>query len=94
MKEITTVLSVLGAAGCWYFVVAYHVTTGGDWRHNPFGQHLMAYTANMGLLLTLIVTARIWPNYPGRQVVTLVLFACLVLQVWWRCVLLHRAQRD
>lgn len=54
----------------------------------------MLFTADLGLLLTLIVAARIWPNYPGRATFTLLLFAGLVVQVVWRCVLLHRAQHE
>lgn len=93
MKELTTALAAVGAAGCWYFVFAYWLTTAGDWRHNPGGRHVMLFTADLGLLLTVIVAARIWPNYPGRSTVTLVLFGLLVVQIVWRCVLLHRAQR-
>ncbi|SBT64206.1 hypothetical protein GA0070622_1176 [Micromonospora sediminicola] len=92
MNDLNTVLAGIGAAACWYFVVAFWVTTGGDWRHNPGGRHVMQFTANLGLLMTLIVLARVWPQYPGRAAVTLVAFAALVAQVVWRCVLLHRAQ--
>lgn len=92
MRDLTTGLAVVGALACWYFVAAYWATTGGDWARNPAGRHVMVFTANLGLLLLLIVTARVWPDYPGRQVITLAAFAALVGQVIWRCVLLHRAQ--
>ncbi|QLQ38004.1 putative phage holin [Micromonospora robiginosa] len=94
MKDLNTVLAVIGAVACWYFVVAFWVTTRGDWRHNPGGRHLMQFTANLGVLMSLIVAARIWPDYPGRTTATFVTFAALVGQVVWRCVLLHRAQHD
>ncbi|MEW2442775.1 putative phage holin [Micromonospora marina] len=92
MNDLNTMLAGIGAAACWYFVVAFWVTTGGDWRRNPGGRHVMQFTANLGLLMTLIVLARVWPQYPGRAAVTLVAFAALVAQVVWRCVLLHRTQ--
>ncbi len=92
MRNAATVLATLGALACWYFVVVFWVTTAGDWRHNPGGRHVMQFTANLGLLLSLIATARLWPDYPGREVVVLVAFALLVVQIVWRCVLLHRAQ--
>jgi hypothetical protein len=92
MRDITNAIAALGAAGCWYFVAAYWVTTRGDWRRTPGGRHVMQFTANLGVLFTLIVSARFWPDYPGRSVVTLVAFAALVVQIGWRCVLLHRAQ--
>lgn len=94
MKDISTILTAVGALACLYFVVRYHVSTGGDWRHNPGGRHLMFFTANMGLLFLLIVAARLWPTYPGRSVVTALFYAALVGQIVWRCVLLHRAQHD
>lgn len=92
MKDAATVLTVIGLAACLYFVAAYHWTTGGDWRHGPGGRHLMGFTATMGLLLGLIVAARLWPTYPGRPIVTLVVYGALVGHLVYRCVLLHRAQ--
>lgn len=94
MRVAGTILAGLGALACWYFVVAFHVTTAGDWLHNRGGRHLMQFTATLGALFTLIVVARFWPAYPGRDVVTLVLFGALVAQVGWRIVLLHRAQHE
>ena len=92
MRDLTTGVAALGAAGCWYFVAAYWVTTRGDWHRTAMGRHVMQFTANLGLLMTLIVAARIWPTYPGRQAVTLAAFAVLVVQIWHRVVLMHRAQ--
>ena len=94
MRDVTTVLAAVGAIGCWYFVVAFWWTTRGDWRHNAGGRHVMLFTADLGLLMTLIVMARIWPHYPGRAEVTLVAFALLVAQILYRCVLLHRTQHE
>lgn len=94
MNNLTAALAVVGAGVCWYFVVAYHVLTGGDWRHNRGGQHVMAFTASLGLLMTLAAAGRVWPDYPGREVVVPAVFATLIGQLVWRCVLLHREQRD
>lgn len=92
MRDLTTAIALLGAAGCWYFVLAYWITTRGDWSRTSGGRHVMQFTANLGVLMTLIVAARIWPDYPGRMVITLVAFTGLVVQIFWRCVLLHKAQ--
>jgi hypothetical protein len=89
----TTGLAGVCAASCWYFVVAFHVLTGGDWRHNPGGRHLMAFTANLGALCTLVVVNRSLGPYPAQRYISLGMFAGLVVQVLWRCVLLHRTQR-
>lgn len=92
MREAGTVLAGVGFLACLYFVLAYQRFTGGDWRNNPGGRHLMEFTGTLGLLLGLIVLARFWPTYPGRDETTLVVFGLLVCQVLWRIVLLHRAQ--
>ncbi|MFI6228868.1 hypothetical protein ACIBCR_16315 [Micromonospora echinospora] len=92
MKDLTTALAVVGAAACWYFVAVYWWTTRGDWAYNRAGRHVMVFTANLGVLMTLAALARVWPDYPGREAVVLVAFASLVAQVVHRCVLLHDAQ--
>ncbi|MER7164484.1 hypothetical protein ABT336_00175 [Micromonospora sp. NPDC000207] len=94
IRDAGTMLAAIGAVACLYFVVAYQVSTSGDWRHSPVGRHLMQFTGCLGLLMGLIVAARLWPEYPGRDQVTLLVFAWLVVQVIWRSVLLHRAQHD
>lgn len=94
MRIASTVLAVAGFAASLYFVIAYHWSTRGDWWRNPGGRHVMEFTVNLGLLFGLIVAARLWGDYPGRDEVTLVLFAWLVGQVVWRSVLMHRMQRD
>ena len=96
MKDITTITTWLagaGAVGCWYFVVAYWWTTRGDWHRTPGGRHIMQFTANLGVLMSMIVAARLWPHYPGRAIITPVAFGGLIVQVYWRISLLHRAQR-
>lgn len=92
MKNFITALAVIGAAAAWRFVVVFWWRTRGDWARNPGGRHVMQMTAYMGLLLTLIVIARIWPDYPGRSAVTGVVFALLIGQLVWRNVLMDREQ--
>ena len=88
-----TVLSVLGAVGCWYFVVAYWALTRGDWHRSAVGRHLMQFMANLAVLFSLIVLARLLGDYPGRPVITTSAYAVFVAQIYWRIVLMHRAQR-
>lgn len=93
MMTAGTVLAAVGAVGCWYFVVAYWWSTRGDWHRSAAGRHLMWFTANLGVLFALVVLARLLGDYPGRQTITTTAFALLVAQVYWRIVLLRRAQR-
>lgn len=90
--NLTTLLAVVGLLACGWFVVAYQVTTGGDWRHSAAGRHLMTFTATLGLLFGLIMLGRAWPDYPGRSVVVPLALAALVVLLVRRCVLLHTAQ--
>lgn len=87
-------LATAGAVGCWWFVISYQVLTGGDWRRTAVGRHLFSFTANLGMILTLITVARFWPAYPGRQLIVVFTFGVLVGQVWYRVILLYRAQRE
>lgn len=92
MKDLITALAVLGTLAAWRFVIVWWWRTRGDWARNPGGRHVMQLTAYLGVLITLIVVARIWPEYPGRSVVTAVFFALLVGQLVWRNVLMDREQ--
>lgn len=94
MRYLTTAIAVTGAVACWYFVIAYWWTTRGDWARNSGGRHVMLFTADLGVLMTLIALARIWPTYPGRDVIVMIAFGGLVVQVVYRCVLLHRVQHE
>lgn len=91
--KIVTTATVIGALGCWYFVVAYWILTHGAWRRSGVGQHLMSFTALLGSLFTIILVNRVLGTYLGRKEITVVLFVLFVIQVIVRCVLLHYEQR-
>ena len=94
MRDAATALTALGAAACWYFVAAYWwLSRGACWK-TAAGRHMQLLTGSLGALLTFIFTARVWPTFPGRPVVTIALYGLVVVQLVWRCVLLHRAQHD
>lgn len=92
MRIATTALAAVGFAGCMYFVAAYWAMTRGAWRQSPVGRHLMAFTFNLGVLLGLVVAARVWGDYPMRVYLSALFFGAFVIQIVYRCVLLHRAQ--
>jgi hypothetical protein len=46
----------------WVFVVLYHVMSGGAWRRDPMGRHIMALTAVDGSIFTMVVLTTWWPT--------------------------------
>jgi len=92
LKNAGTVLTAVGALACFYFVAAYQWETRGSWRKTAGGKHVMGFTAVLGAFFGLVFAARVWPSYPGRDWISLVVFAAAVWQVLWRNVLLYVAQ--
>lgn len=92
MRDFITALAIVGAAAAWRFVIVFWWRTRGDWARNPGGRHVMQLTAYLGVLLTLSVITRIWPNYPGRAPIVGTFFALVVMQLVWRNVLMDREQ--
>lgn len=90
---VITTATAAGALGAWYFVVAYWVLTRGTWRRTGVGNHLMGFTGNLAMLLTLILVNRVLGLYPGRRAITAALFLTFVVQIFVQCVLLHMEQR-
>lgn len=88
------IIGLAGLAGlaAWRFALMFHWRTGGDWRANAGGRHVMVLTADLAALLTLFTVSRVWPDWPGRQAVTLVLMAVLVYQLVRRNVLMDQEQ--
>lgn len=85
-------LLAAGATGAATFIVLY--TMRAQWWHTELGWHLVVFPGSLGLLLTNGLVFRLVGDYPGRDVVNLVLFVVLVAAVWWRVALLVKANRD
>lgn len=85
------VLLGVGIFGCWAFVALY--TKKYRWWTDPFGQHLVAFSACLGLFLTYYGVLVVWPDMPGRGAVRLALFTLLTVVIVWRLVLFGRFTR-
>lgn len=94
MTTAATVLAILGMALSWYFVFAFWLLTGGDWRFDQGGRHVMHLTANLAVLMSLAVLGRVWPGYPGRPGVVIAAFGLLVAQLGWQVVFMHKVQAE
>lgn len=91
LRDIGTVLLWLATIPAVGFVVFYAVAS--RWWGSPIGRQQMALRFALALALLLILTARVFGNYPGRAVVSIVVFALLVFVLWWGLALLVSVQR-
>jgi hypothetical protein len=92
---VTDVLGILllsaGVLGAAVFVGLYSLWT--RWWRTEVGQWLVAFPSSLGLLLANGLVYRLAGEYPGRQLINLVLFLVCVASVWWSVRLLIRAMR-
>lgn len=81
------------AAGCVVFVVLYGVMTKGAWRRSALGQNVMAFMAVCACLLTLALARAFFPLLEDHlPELRLISFSLVAGVVWWRVVILVRAQ--
>lgn len=90
---VTIGVCVGGLLGWGIFGVAYHVKTGGAWRRHEMGWLLMFMPVNLFLMLALILSTRVFGDWPGRRGLVLTLAALWMLQPWWFLRMLWHAPR-
>jgi FlaA1/EpsC-like NDP-sugar epimerase len=65
-----------------------------DWRHNPWGRHVMRFSYTYVGLLSLALAARFFGQYPGRKVAITIFYvalaAVLTERVWLTLRELHK----
>lgn len=86
-------LCAVGLLGCVVFVVRYQRRSRGAWWDTEAGRWLMIGRAEKGALFGLVLMNNLMTDWPGRQAVTLVLFAAFVMLTWWPSRLLSRVNR-
>jgi hypothetical protein len=91
------IVTALGLLGCLWFIVDYHYRTGGSWTklgswsESDAGRFMMADRVALASLLLLVVSIRVFGQWPGRQIVTFVIYVFYMAFAWWPLRLLHRA---
>jgi len=92
VSDLVAVL-LLGAGflGVAAFVGLYTWWT--PWWHSETGKWLVTFPSSLGLLLANGLVGRIVGDYPGRQLINLILFVVCVASVWWAFALLVRVIR-
>lgn len=64
------------------------------WRKNAegIGIHLFVFHVVIALVLNHVVIQSVFPDYPGRQHIRLVLNWAVAGILWWRLIIMMRAQ--
>jgi len=84
MKDVIIAgIAAFGLVGCVSFIVAYHVRSGGDWRHNEIGIWLVLSRINLGLIFALLLSNRLFGEWPGREHLIIGLVGLFALQTFW-----------
>jgi hypothetical protein len=86
-------VTAAGLMGCLAFVATYHISSRGAWRETSEGRYLMATKTILASLFLLVLSTQLFGDWPGRQVVAVVLYATYAVFPWWLYVLLLRAIR-
>ncbi len=79
VEKLGLMVTAVGFYNCVRFVVTYWQRSGGAWRTDPHGRYMMFTALVLGSLFALIISNRLWPDWPGRGVVALVLYLLYVM---------------
>lgn len=90
---IVVTITGIGLVNCLIFCVSYALASRGEWARDEFGRFMMIFMAILGSLFALIVSARIWGEWPGRRAVSVALYVAYVLVSLWPPRLLWVAQK-
>jgi hypothetical protein len=92
MNELIGILLLAaGVLGVIVFVALYSIRV--PWWRSEIGWYLVTFPGALGLLLANGLAFRILGDYPGRQLVNLLLFVVVVASIWWCVALLVRVTR-
>jgi hypothetical protein len=79
--------------GLVYFVVRYAVSTEGDWRLTPAGRHLMFFRGSLAAFMAMVAIHNLATDYPGRDVVRVIVVCAFALATLQGDRLLEKAQK-
>jgi hypothetical protein len=82
-NTVIVAISAFGLIGCVLFIVAYHLRSAGDWRHNEIGIWLVTSRVNLALIFVLIISGRVFGEFPGREYMVIGFVGLFALQTFW-----------
>lgn len=89
-SNLAVIATFLGAL---VFVVAYAWSTRGRWRATIMGKHIMIFMVVILTVTTLAVLSIFFGTaWPHRDLIRTVAWGAVATVIWWRVVLLFRAQ--
>lgn len=71
--------SAVTFGGLLYFVSRYAASTDGDWRKSAAGRHMMFFRGSLAAAMAMVAVHNIFTDYPGRDVVRILVFGSLML---------------
>lgn len=80
---VIVAISAFGLIGCMIFMMAYHRQSGGAWRKSEIGVWLMLGRLNLTLIFALIISGRVFGDFPGRDYAVITLVGLFALQTFW-----------
>jgi magnesium-transporting ATPase (P-type) len=81
-KIVMWSIILLGIVFVFGFLIDY--MTRMNWRQYAEGKHLVSVSANLGAFFVLFLILAIWPDFPGRGLIRLVLLIAIVANCGWR----------
>lgn len=95
-EKLSLFVTTIGFWNCLVFCLLYHIRTKGSWRRTEHGQWMMISSAVIGSLFMLIVSTRMFGDWPGRQWIILGLYITYVAGTAWplRLLYLSFARKD
>lgn len=88
-EKASLLITGIGLWNCTLFCVVYHIHSKGLWKSNEVGRYLMLGAACLGSLFALIISARFFGEWPGRRLVTFILYVGYVGFTAWLLRLLY-----
>jgi hypothetical protein len=104
LDDVATIQAVAAAVAAAAFVVLFALRS--RWRSSAMGRHLMGFMAVTALVLTLTVVVRVTGQRPDAAVcqrvvpipgwpwIRVAMWAAIDVILWWRLILLVRAQHQ
>lgn len=73
----------VGFLSCVSFVSSYAIRSRMKWMRTEHGWFLMCIAGSLGSLFALACANQVLGNWPGRQVVSIIVLAALALMTFW-----------
>lgn len=89
----TLTITSVGLFNCLIFCIAYAVLSRGKWWKTEEGKFLMVFMAVLGSLFALIISNRLFGDWPGRRLIVTALYLSYVVATFWPIRLLWKARQ-